>query len=679
MADDLSYSLFLEQNNTATTFKYVLQRKIWMDDSIMTNCSECKREFTMFFRKHHCRFCGKIFCHYCSNNYTIIPSELLSSESKKGTWNEYLTNYFDDNRGHRVCKTCKDTLEIIQTVKKIVEVFTILNLDIEIIKKVTRVCKLWRDAGNYLLSIFREIQYKLPTDAYTPLEKQLLRTNSKFISGHNRYLMHLIKVCATDIEYENILNILKNPKKVNCWSLMCIHNCCHKITSIDAFNLLCDGFNKKNIYSKKIALEYLNCSDREFKSYIPLLVYYLQYDNELMTNYLINRCIDNHKLLNSLYWEIQYNQNNKMIDKIREILSDKNHEQKFKKLLHGAAFVRTIEKLGNDVFENKDVVQTFNIGQKIDFKTINDIVLPLNPNLRIKNILNDGIKIKDSATRPVLIPMLTHDNKIVHMLHKQEDVRKDQMIMNIVNLVDIIVKRDEGIDLQLVQYNILPLQTNSGLIEIIDNSDTIYYIQETIKSSILNYILENNSNVPVKEIRERFIKSTAAYCVITYLLGVGDRHLDNIMITKDGRLFHIDFGYILGKDPVYNNTGIRITPEMIDAIGGLSSIYYNQFTDLCTKIYNCLRRNIDIFINILTMLPKITQSVDTTEEEIRVQIIKRFVPGCDYVNAQLNLVTQLGKQSYVDKIKDWCHYHNKEKTISSAMSRFTTAMKNLKK
>jgi len=111
-----------------------------------------------------------------------------------------------------------------------------------------------------------------------------------------------------------------------------------------------------------------------------------------------------------------------------------------------------------------------------------------------------------------------------------------------------------------------------------------------------------NPSCADKEVLSNFIKSCAGSCVVTYILGVGDRHLDNLMLTEDGMLFHIDFGYILGKDPKPFPPPMKLCKEMVEAMGGSNSESYRQFYSYCCEAYNILRKSANLILNLFQLM-----------------------------------------------------------------------------
>ena len=108
-----------------------------------------------------------------------------------------------------------------------------------------------------------------------------------------------------------------------------------------------------------------------------------------------------------------------------------------------------------------------------------------------------------------------------------------------------------------------------------------------------------------KKILDNYIRSCAGYCTATYLLGIGDRHLENLMIDKDGFFFHIDFGFIFGKEPGGKGglaSKIRVTKTMIAAMEGLNSENYKKFEDFFVKSFQQLRNKKNYILNLMYLM-----------------------------------------------------------------------------
>ena len=114
------------------------------------------------------------------------------------------------------------------------------------------------------------------------------------------------------------------------------------------------------------------------------------------------------------------------------------------------------------------------------------------------------------------------------------------------------------------------------------------------------------------EALDHFTRSSAAYCVATFVLGIGDRHNDNIMLTRDGRLFHIDFGHFLGHFKKKGIGPVKVrrekapfvfTPHFARVLGGqLRGSRFRQFEELCCRAFLALRQQKDLIMTLLLLM-----------------------------------------------------------------------------
>ena len=78
----------------ADTGEFIRPR--WEPDNEIIQCNACSIQFDWVIRRHHCRNCGRIYCHDCSTFKLLLPQE------------------FGERDPQRVCKLCANGLLIKQ-------------------------------------------------------------------------------------------------------------------------------------------------------------------------------------------------------------------------------------------------------------------------------------------------------------------------------------------------------------------------------------------------------------------------------------------------------------------------------------------------------------------------------------------------------------------------------------
>ncbi|KAL5723815.1 phosphatidylinositol 3-kinase [Ranunculus cassubicifolius] len=230
---------------------------------------------------------------------------------------------------------------------------------------------------------------------------------------------------------------------------------------------------------------------------------------------------------------------------------------------------------------------------------------PLAPDTLISGIVPSESSIFKSALNPLRLTFRTASGGKCQLIFKKgDDIRQDQLVVQMVSLMDRLLKL-ENLDLHLTPYRVLATGQDEGMLEFIPSSSLAQILSE--HRSIISYLQKFHPDEDgpfgiTATCLETFIKSCAGYSVITYILGIGDRHLDNLLLRDDGRLFHVDFGYILGRDPKPFPPPMKLCKEMVEAMGGAESQYYTRFKSYCCEAYNILRKSSNLILNLFHLM-----------------------------------------------------------------------------
>lgn len=399
----------------------------------------------------------------------------------------------------------------------------------------------------------------------------------------------------------------------------------------DALELLSPVFESEEVRAHAVTvLE--RAEDVELQCYLLQLVQALRFersDKSRLAYFLVHRAVNNIDLASFLRWYVTVELYDpayaKRFYSIYELLEDTMKKTKLDGKEDGGEkmwqslvrqneltaqlcrVMRDIKNVKGGTQKKIDKLRQLLSGLLSELTYFDEpIPLPLDPKLVTTGIVPSESSIFKSALHPLRLTFRTAGGggKCKIIFKKGDDLRQDQLVIQLVSLMDRLLKL-ENLDLQLTPYRVLATNQDEGMVEFIPSKSLAQVLSEhkSIISYLQQYHYDEGGPYGISATcLETFVKSCAGYCVIMYILGVGDRHLDNLLLRDDGQLFHVDFGFILGRDPKPFPPPMKLCKEMVEAMGGAESHHYGRFKSYCCEAYNILRKSSNLILNLFHLM-----------------------------------------------------------------------------
>jgi hypothetical protein len=221
-------------------------------------------------------------------------------------------------------------------------------------------------------------------------------------------------------------------------------------------------------------------------------------------------------------------------------------------------------------------------------------------------------------------------------------------------------------------YSIVCINDDVALIEAVKGARTLFEIHQRSDGSpgakessharvlewrshqkLHEYLNNKNSGGDLPAVHKRLAASAALSAVYSFLVGIGDRHEDNVMVTSEGILFHIDFGFVLGAEPLIAQ-GIQhaggLQPMRLDYDELASAIGDHNmealFWPLLERAFHALRNRTPVWAALLeNAMPSVP------EGQVPKFVREHFFPGMK--DADAKLCFRVLTESSCDRLSTW--------------------------
>jgi phosphatidylinositol 4-kinase len=154
-----------------------------------------------------------------------------------------------------------------------------------------------------------------------------------------------------------------------------------------------------------------------------------------------------------------------------------------------------------------------------------------------------------------------------------DDCRQDMLALQMIAAFRSIFS-NVGLDVWVFPYRVTSTAPGCGVIDVLPNSISRDMLGREAVNGLYDYFVSKyggEDSIQYQEARTNFVKSMAAYSVISYLLQFKDRHNGNIMLDDAGHIIHIDFGFCFDIAPGgvrFERAPFKLTSEMVAVMSG---------------------------------------------------------------------------------------------------------------